>query len=138
MPLAILLDTIGKPAQAPVFLLLDFTAFAFDDGLQVRRQRVHLLRADVLARDQEMLVKSHMSVPFSGCGARAGGEPSRVMDRWGRRTIRHGLKICSKAPRDRSRHEGRAYSESAGPEQGRPGMALAPHDISASIAPLAE
>ena len=43
MPLAVLLDAIGKPAQAPIFLLLDLAAFAFDDGFEVGRQRVHLL-----------------------------------------------------------------------------------------------
>ena len=60
MPLAILLDAIGKSAQAPIFLLFDFAALAFDDGLEVGRKCIDLLRADILARDQEMLVKSHV------------------------------------------------------------------------------
>ena len=60
MPLAVLLDAIGEAAQAPIFLLLDLAVLSFDDGLEVGRQRVHLLRADVLARDQEMLVQSHV------------------------------------------------------------------------------
>src|SRR6202000_930385 len=49
--------------KAAVFLLLDLAAFAFDDGLEVGGQCVHLLRADILARDQEMLIESHL-VPF--------------------------------------------------------------------------
>src|ERR1700743_3971031 len=64
MPLAVLLDAIGKSAQAPIFLLLDLAAFAFDDGFEMGGKCVHRLRADVLARDQEMLVKSHVRSLF--------------------------------------------------------------------------
>ena len=56
MALAVLLDAVGEAAQAPIFLLLDLAAFGFDDGFQVGRERVHRLRADVLARDQHVLV----------------------------------------------------------------------------------
>src|SRR6185312_14625906 len=35
---AVLLDAEGERAQAPIFLLLDFPAFSFDDRLQVRGQ----------------------------------------------------------------------------------------------------
>src|SRR3954466_16097280 len=63
MALAVFLDAIGQATQAPIFLLLDLAAFAFDNGLEVGGQSVHLLRADILARDQKMLVESHLS-PF--------------------------------------------------------------------------
>ena len=43
MALAVLLDAIGKSAQAPIFLLLDLAAFAFDDGLEMGGECVHLL-----------------------------------------------------------------------------------------------
>ncbi len=43
MPLAVLLDAIGEAAQSPIFLLLDLAAFAFDDGFEMGRERVHLL-----------------------------------------------------------------------------------------------
>ncbi len=59
MALAVFFDAEGKRAQAPIFLLLDLAAFGFDDGLQVGRQRVHRLRADVLARNQHVLIESH-------------------------------------------------------------------------------
>ncbi len=92
MPLAVLLDAIGKSAQAPIFLLLDLAAFAFDDGLEVGGQCVHLLRADILARDQEMLVKSHL-LPFPfGRGTKAGRVPSFALARPGRATIAQTLR----------------------------------------------
>src|SRR5262249_42680683 len=68
MPLAILLDAISEPAQAPIFLLLDFAAAALNDGLEMGGERVHRLRADILARDQEMLIKSHVRSLSSACG----------------------------------------------------------------------
>ena len=66
MALAVLLDAIGETTQAPIFLIIDLAAFALDDGLEVGCKRVHLLRADILARDQEMLVKSHVRSLFFG------------------------------------------------------------------------
>ena len=63
MALAVLLDAVGEAAKAPIFLLLDLAAFAFDDGFEVGGERVDRLRADILARDQEMLVKSHVPFP---------------------------------------------------------------------------
>ncbi|HEY1638033.1 MAG TPA: hypothetical protein VGF62_05880, partial [Rhizomicrobium sp.] len=51
------------------------------DGLEVGRECVHLLRANILARDQEMLVKSHER-PFPGPAEPVGGEALHpVMDR---------------------------------------------------------
>jgi hypothetical protein len=41
VPLAVLLDAVGKVAQAPIFLLLDLAALAFDDGLEMGGERVH-------------------------------------------------------------------------------------------------
>ncbi len=87
MPLAVLLDAIGKTAQAPIFLLLDLAAFAFDDGLEVGRQRVHLLRADILARDQEMLVKSHVR-SLSSAAERRGADTRRRFGSPDPRTMR--------------------------------------------------
>ena len=88
MPLAVLLDAIGQSAQAPIFLLLDLAAFAFDDGLEMGGQCVHLLRADILARDQEMLVKSHVRSFSSACGTARGGPPFAALARRTRATIR--------------------------------------------------
>src|SRR6185437_7999068 len=94
MALAVFLDAIGKSAQAPIFLLLDLAAFAFDDGFEVGRQRVHLLRADVLARDQEMLVKSHVPSFASPAERRKGGHPVWRFGSPARATIALSLSEC--------------------------------------------
>ena len=75
MPLAVFLDPVGERAQAPIFLLLDLAAFGFDDGLQMGRERVHRLRADVLARDQHVLVESHERSFLWGAALRQGKGP---------------------------------------------------------------
>src|SRR5690606_20875179 len=80
-------DAIGKSAQAPIFLLLDLAAFAFDDGLEMGGQCVHLLRADILARDQKMLVKSHLASLSFGRGTKGRGSAPRLGSS-GRRTMR--------------------------------------------------
>src|SRR5277367_2778435 len=81
MALAVFLDAIGEGTQAPIFLLLDLAVLAFDDGLEVGRECVHLLRADVLARDQEMLIESHVR-PFVGLRTERAREPASGSDRW--------------------------------------------------------
>src|SRR5258708_11004737 len=48
MALAVLLDAVRQAAQAPIFLLLDPAAFAFDDGLEMGGQCVHLDRKSVV------------------------------------------------------------------------------------------
>ena len=88
MALAVLLDAIRQTAQAPIFLLLDLAAFAFDDGLEVGRQCVHLLRADILARDQKMLVKSHLAFPFLWPRNEGGRDPDFRFGSSGTRTMR--------------------------------------------------
>jgi hypothetical protein len=57
----VLLDPVGQAPEAPIFVLLDLAALAIQEGLEVGPHRVHQLPADVLARDQEMLVKSHIA-----------------------------------------------------------------------------
>src|ERR1700722_12713009 len=101
MPLAVLVDAISKSAQAPIFLLLDLAAFAFDDGLEMGGQCVDLLRADVLAGDQEMLVKSHL-LPFPfGPRNEAGRDPVFALARPGRAQCANPS--LGRAPADRGR-----------------------------------
>src|SRR5262249_9734152 len=92
-----------QTAQAPIFLLLDLAAFAFDDGLEMGGECVHLLRADVLARDQEMLIKSHL-LPFPYRPRNeAGRVPVFALARPGRATIAQTLRKRAPADHDRLR-----------------------------------
>ena len=59
VPSNLIMEKVGARiwmARIMITWALVSMAFAFDDGLEVGRQRVHLLRADILARDQEMLI----------------------------------------------------------------------------------
>ena len=57
--LAVLLDAEGKRLQTPRLNLGDGAAEGGDLGLDLLRQRLDLLLRDVLARQEDMLIKSH-------------------------------------------------------------------------------
>src|ERR1700691_429831 len=59
MSLAVLLDAEGKRLQTPRLDLGDGAAEGGDLGLDLLRQRLDLLLRDVLARQEDMLIKSH-------------------------------------------------------------------------------
>ncbi len=90
MPLAVLLDAVGEAAKAPIFLLFDIAAIALDDGLEMGGEGVDRLRADVLARDQEMLVESHIHSLVWAAVRRGRVKPLIRIGSPGRRTIRQG------------------------------------------------
>ena len=106
---------IGERAQAPIFLLLDLAALGFDDGLQMGRKRVDRLRADILARDQHVLVKSHeRSFLMSAARSERGGFSAGARRIAKRRTIRHNpLKA------QRAHATAPVQSQAGNPEGGR-------------------
>jgi hypothetical protein len=61
--LAVLADAVGEGFHAPVFGLVDLAAQSFDDGFVLVGEFFHLLRAKILARKKNVLVKRH-AVPF--------------------------------------------------------------------------
>src|ERR1700733_7297831 len=63
MSLAVLLDAEGKRLQTPRLDLGDGAAQRGDLGLDLFRQRLDLLLRDVLAHQEDMLIKSHVG-PF--------------------------------------------------------------------------
>jgi hypothetical protein len=68
MRLAILLDLIGEGFQPPIFRLADGAAIFLDDGLILLLQRVRLLRRNILARKEHMLIAWHeFAFPFQRC-----------------------------------------------------------------------
>ncbi|MNC54514.1 hypothetical protein D3C75_1040000 [compost metagenome] len=73
MSLAVLLDPVGQVAQTPVLDLGDGTAAFFDQSLDGVVQRFGLLRRDILARHDRVLVKSHAVVSLVGIGVKRTG-----------------------------------------------------------------
>ena len=74
MRLAVLAQPVGEGLHAPIFGLLDRSAEAFDDALQLRGQFLDLLRAGVLARKIDVFIERH-GCPFLICLARPGAKP---------------------------------------------------------------
>ena len=54
--LAVLADAEGERLHAPIFGLGDLAAHLLDDAVELRGQFLDLLRADVLAREIDVLV----------------------------------------------------------------------------------
>ena len=63
MRLAILAHPKGEGLDAPILGLGDRSSHLINDALELRRQFFDLLRADVLARDINMLVERHRPFP---------------------------------------------------------------------------
>src|SRR4029077_2827203 len=59
MRLAVLLDAEGEALEPPIFGLADGPAATFDDRAVLLHQAFDLLRGDVLARQEHMLIKRH-------------------------------------------------------------------------------
>ncbi len=72
MRLAVLAQPIGEGLDAPLLELGDLAAHLLDDALELGGQFFDLLRADVLARQEDVFVERH-GMPFPGSdGARPG------------------------------------------------------------------
>ena len=56
MRLAVFLDPEGEGLDAPIFILGDSAAIAFDDALELLDKRFHLLGAHILARQEDMFI----------------------------------------------------------------------------------
>ena len=63
MRLAVLLDAKGEALEPPIFGLADGPALTFDDRAEFLHQAFDLLRGDVLACQEHMLIKRH-GLPF--------------------------------------------------------------------------
>jgi hypothetical protein len=59
MRLAVLLDAIAERLHAPVLGLGDRAAIRLDDALELVDKGLDLLRADILSREQYVLVQCH-------------------------------------------------------------------------------
>src|SRR6478672_9999706 len=71
MRLAVFLDAEGEALEAPIFGLADGSAATFDDRAEVQHQALDLLRGDVLACQEHMLIKWHgPAFPSSSSGAK--------------------------------------------------------------------
>ena len=64
MRLAVLGDAVGEAAQAPGFGLDHLAAVVGDDLGGVFRERIDLGLGQVLAREENMLVKRHVHAPM--------------------------------------------------------------------------
>ena len=65
MRLAVLLDAVGEGLHAPHLGLVDLAAVLLDDALVLVDHRFDLLRRDVLAGHEHVLVERHNG-PFLG------------------------------------------------------------------------
>src|SRR5262245_64986333 len=63
MRLAVLTQTVGEGLNAPLLGLGDLAPHLFDDGLELGGQFFDLLRAGVLAREEDVFVEWH-PMPF--------------------------------------------------------------------------
>src|SRR5262245_25401417 len=70
MRLAVLLDAESEALEPPIFGLADGPALIFDDCAEFLHQPFDLLRGDVLARQEHMLIKRH-GLPFLRFGSGA-------------------------------------------------------------------
>src|SRR5262249_33663585 len=68
--LAVLLDAESEALEPPIFGLADGPALTFDDCPEFLHQPFDLLRGDVLARQEHMLIKRH-GLPFLRAPARS-------------------------------------------------------------------
>ncbi len=64
MRLAVLGDAVGEAAQAPCFSLDHRSAVVGDDLGGVFRERIDLGLSQILAREENMLVKRHVSCTY--------------------------------------------------------------------------
>src|SRR5690606_40352443 len=74
MSLAAFLDLVGEGLEAPVLRFADGTAAIRDDLPELLSQRLDLLGRDLLARQEDMLVKWHEDLPFTSF-VHPGAEP---------------------------------------------------------------
>src|SRR6185437_9737061 len=73
--LAVLLDAIGEVAQAPIFALGDLAALRSDDTREGIGQRLDLRGRDILARNEDVLIKRHEDdAPYGSSRPGAGRE----------------------------------------------------------------
>ena len=76
MRLAVLSQPIGKGLQAPLLRLSDLASYLLDHSFELRRELFDLLRAGVLARQEDVFVERHVDVfPFY---ALSGAKPLRA------------------------------------------------------------
>src|SRR5262249_51706942 len=74
MRLAVLAQTIGEGLHAPLLGLGDLAPHLFDDGLELGGQFLDLLRAGVLAREEDVFVEWH-PMPFPCSLLHPGAKP---------------------------------------------------------------
>src|SRR5690606_6552674 len=75
MGLAALLNLVGEGLEPPVLGLPDLTAAILDDLAELIDHRLYLLRRDLLARQENMLVKWHEDFCLSSQVVHSGAEP---------------------------------------------------------------
>src|SRR5438309_848013 len=87
MRLAIFRDAVGKRAQAPRLGLHDLTTIVFNDFRSVFRKRIDLGLCKVLTREENMLVKRHVShLSFGRSLTHPRGAPLRLSSKKYRRS----------------------------------------------------
>ena len=73
MALAVLVDLVGKRAQAPVLGARHGAAIVLEDLAEMLDKTFRLGVGEVLARNEDMLVESHCHVPFVRRASKHGG-----------------------------------------------------------------
>ena len=81
MRLAVLLDAVGEGLHAPHLGLVDAAAVLLDDALVLVDHSLDLLRGDILASHEDMLIERHNG-PFSGFEGQASALDEECLGRF--------------------------------------------------------